>query len=156
MGVIAQWYYHHRGLAAGVTFTGGSIAGIVIPVAMRRLFTSIGFAWAVRVIGFICLGCLVIANILIRPRIKPNKSVKGKLIDLSALKDIRFMFLGMGIFFSEWALFVPITFITSYSLVQGINPDIAYYMIAFLNTGSCLGRIVPGILVDKIGPHVPP
>ena len=153
VGTTAQWYYHHRGLASGLTFTAGSIAGIILPIAMRRLFTSVGFGWTVRIVGFINLFSLVIGNLLIRPRIKPTKNLSGKVIDLSALKDLRFTLLGIGIFFSDWALFGPITFITSYALAQGIDPNLAYYMIAFLNVGSSLGRVVPGLLADKIGPY---
>ena len=152
VGVTAQWYYQHRGLASGVTFTGGSIAGIVLPIAMRRLFTKVGFPWTVRIVGFIFLFSLILGNLLIRPRIPPSKMLSGKIIDLSALKDMRFTLLGMGIFFSDWALFGPITFITSYSLAQGIDSNLSYYMIAILNVGSSLGRIIPGLLADKIGP----
>ena len=154
MGVTAQWYYHHRGLASGVTFTGGSAAGIVFPIAMRRLFTSVGFGWTIRIVGFVLLGSLVVANLLIRPRLKPRKSLTGKVVDLSALKDTRFLLLGMAIFFSDLGLFGPITFLTSYALAQGIDPNLAYYIIAILNVGSCIGRVVPGILADKIGPYV--
>jgi hypothetical protein len=121
---------------------------------MRRLFISIGFAWTVRVVGFIFLFSLLIGNLLLRPRIKPSKDIDAKIIDLSALKDLRFALLGVGIFFSDWALFGPLTFITSYSLSKGINPNLSYYMIAFLNVGSSLGRVVPGLLADKIGPYV--
>jgi hypothetical protein len=120
---------------------------------MRRLFTQIGFPWTVRVVGFINLGSLIVGNLLIRPRIKPNKNLSGKVIDLSALKDMRFTLLGLGIFFSDWALFGPITFITSYSLAQGIDSDLSYYMIPILNVGSSLGRVIPGLLADKIGPY---
>jgi hypothetical protein len=120
---------------------------------MRRLFESVGFPWTVRIVGFINLFSLVIGNLLIRPRIKPSKSLTGKVIDISAIKDIRFALLGIGIFFSDWALFGPITFITSYALAQGIDPNVAYYMIAFLNVGSSLGRVIPGLLADKIGPY---
>lgn len=121
---------------------------------MRRLFTKVGFPWTVRIVGFIFLFSLIIGNILIRPRIPPSKKLSGKIIDLSALKDLRFTLLGMGIFFSDWALFGPITFITSYSLAQGIDTNLSYYMIAILNVGSSLGRIIPGLLADKIGPYV--
>jgi MFS family permease len=153
VGVTAQWYYHHRGLASGVTFAGGSIAGIVLPIAMRHLFTTIGFPWTIRVVGFINLASLIAGNLLIRPRIKPTKTLDAKVIDLSALKDPRFALLGTGIFFSDWALFGPITFITSYALSRGIDPNLSYYMIAFLNVGSSFGRVIPGLLADKIGPY---
>jgi hypothetical protein len=151
VSITAQWYYEHRGLASGVVFTAGSVAGIVLPIGMRRLFVEVGFAWTVRIVGFIFMFCLIIGNVLLRPRLKPSKDL-GRLVDLSALKDIRFALLGTGIFFSDWALFGPLTFITSYSIAQGINPDLAYYMVAFLNIGSSFGRVVPGMLADKLGP----
>ena len=155
VGVIPQWYNRHRGLACGITFSSGSLAGIVFPIAMRQLFVSVGFGWTIRILGFIWLGCLVVCNLLIRPRLKPKKSLTGgQVIDLSALRDLRFLLLGIGIFFSDWALFGPITFLTSYSLAQGIDPNLAYYVIAFLNIGSCIGRVVPGVLADKIGPYM--
>jgi len=153
VSITAQWYYEHRGLASGVVFTAGSVAGIILPIAMRRLFVLIGYPWTVRVVGFIFLVCLIIGNLLLRPRIKPSKALNGKVVDLSALKDIRFALLGVAIFFSDWALFGPLTFITSYSLAQGISPDLSYYMVAFLNVGSSFGRVIPGLLADKIGPY---
>jgi len=155
VSITAQWYYERRGLASGVVFTAGSVAGIVLPICMRRLFVQIGFPWTIRVVGFILMFCLVIGNLLLRPRIKPSKDLKGKIVDVSALKDIRFALLGTGIFFSDWALFGPLTYITSYSIAQGINADLSYYMVAFLNVGSCFGRVIPGMLADKLGPYVP-
>jgi predicted MFS family arabinose efflux permease len=122
---------------------------------MRRLFVSVGFPWTIRIVGFIWLGSLVAANFLIRARIKPRKSLTGKIIDLSALKDPRFLLLGTAIFFSDWALFGPLTFITSYSISVGIDANLAYYMVALLNVGSCFGRVVPGILADRLGPYNP-
>lgn len=152
VGVTAQWFYRHRGLASGMTFTAGSVAGIVFPISMRKLFLSVGFPWTVRIVGFIWTASLVIGNLLIRARIQPKKFA-GRVIDLSALKDIRFALLGGGIFFSDWSLFGPITYITSYALAQNIDPNLAYYVIAFLNIGSCLGRVIPGVLADRLGPY---
>jgi hypothetical protein len=60
----------------------------------------------------------------------------------------------MEIFFSDWTLFGPITFLTSYVLAQGINFNTAHYIIAFLNVESCFERIVSGFLADKIGPYL--
>jgi hypothetical protein len=57
----------------------------------------------------------------------------SEVTDPSALKGLRLMLLEKGIFFGNLALFGPITFITNYSVAQGINPDIAYYVITFSN-----------------------
>lgn len=39
----------YRTVAYGLQATGSSIAGIIIPVMMRQLIPSVGFAWAMRI-----------------------------------------------------------------------------------------------------------
>jgi predicted MFS family arabinose efflux permease len=53
----------------------------------------------------------------------------------------------------EWALFIPITYITVFAASTGaITPDLSYQLIAILNAGSCIGRAVPGYVADRLGP----
>jgi hypothetical protein len=40
---------------------------------LNNLFISIGYAKAVRATGYLLLGCLVIACVLIKPRLPPRK-----------------------------------------------------------------------------------
>ena len=51
----------------------------------------------------------------------------------------------------EWAIFVPISYISSYALAQGIDPSLSYQLLAILNTGSFFGRWAPGIIADAFG-----
>ena len=72
-------------------------------------------------------------------------------IDLRAFLDPRFTLATFGVFSIEWALFVPLTYITSYALRLGLPADYAYQLVAILNVGSVFGRWVPGFVADKVG-----
>ncbi|ERS98389.1 hypothetical protein HMPREF1624_05173 [Sporothrix schenckii ATCC 58251] len=71
--------------------------------------------------------------------------------DLTIFRDRSYAAATLGIFFMEWGIFVPLTFIVSYGTAHRENTDQAYALLAFLNAGSVLGRFVPGLLADKFG-----
>jgi MFS family permease len=55
-------------------------------------------------------------------------------------------------FAMEWALFVPITYLTTFAVATGaMSPAFSYQLLAIFNAGSCIGRWVPGFLADKLG-----
>jgi MFS family permease len=51
----------------------------------------------------------------------------------------------------EFAVFVPITYITSYALHAGFSEEISYAIIVFLNLGAVFGRFLPGLAADRLG-----
>lgn len=57
----------------------------MFPSMARQLLGSIGFAWTVRAMGLVQLITLVMANLLLRPRIPPRQS--GPWIDLAQLES---------------------------------------------------------------------
>ena len=83
--------------------TSGSIGGIVFPLMLQRLFPMVGFAWATRILGFILLFLLVLANLLVRSRLprKPMASFKQVAPDFTVFKDLPFTFVTLGIFLME-------------------------------------------------------
>jgi predicted MFS family arabinose efflux permease len=132
-------------------FSSAAIAGIILPIAMRRLFVQYGFGWAIRILAFLSLGSLIIANILLRPRTKPD-AVERKLFDFGCLKELRFLLLCAAVFFAEMAVFPGYTYLGSYALAQGISPNLSYIFMTFIGVGSTVGRIIPGFAADIIGP----
>jgi hypothetical protein len=72
----------------GITVSGSSFGGVCFPIMLNRLFDSVGFAWGVRAAAFLMLGCLIIANFLVRSRLPPPGWTKGRqIVDFSALKE---------------------------------------------------------------------
>ncbi|KAI9789911.1 MAG: hypothetical protein M1816_005680 [Peltula sp. TS41687] len=147
---IGHFFMVRRGRATGVAACGGSIGGIVFPLILQSLFPRVGFAWGTRVIGFISVVLLIVANLLIKSRLPPRKGAKVT-PNLKILKDPIFFLTTCGVFLVEWGLFTPLTYISSYAVAHGKSQAFAYHLLAIFNAGSCFGRWIPGYFADKLG-----
>jgi MFS family permease len=149
---IGHFFLTKRGNATGVAMTSGSVGGIIFPLMLQALIPKVGFAWATRILGFIIIFLLVLANILTKSRL-PRKpmNLKSVIPDFRVFADAKFTFMTLGIFLMEWGIFVPLTYITSYAIDQGFGTSFSYQVLTLLNAGSFLGRFLAGWLADKIG-----
>jgi predicted MFS family arabinose efflux permease len=151
LSAVSHFFLVKRGNATGIAAAGGSMGGIIFPLSLQRLFPLVGFAWATRIIGFIFIICCAIAITLIRSRL-PSKPGQAVMPDLKILKDRAYLLATLGTFFMEWALFVPIAYLTSFAASSGaMSPAFSYQLIAIFNAGSCFGRWAPGYVGDKLG-----
>lgn len=149
---IGHFFLRKRGQATGLAAAGGSLGGIVYPLTLQALFPQVGWAWATRICGFITLALLIVANLFIRARLPPQKATRENIMpDFRIFRDPVFALTTAGIFFVEWGLFIPLTYISTYALHHGVDQSFSYQIIAILNTGSCFGRYLPGFVADKIG-----
>ena len=71
--------------------------------------------------------------------------------DFRIFRDKAFALTTAGVFFIEWGLFVPISYISSFALSVGVNPTFSYQLLALLNVGSVFGRWLPGYVADRWG-----
>jgi MFS family permease len=150
---IGHYFLVKRGNATGIAMTSGSIGGIIFPLMLQKLFPTVGFAWATRILGFILVFLLAMANLLVRSRLprKPLVSMKKVAPDFTTFKNLPFTFVTIGIFLMEWGIFVPLTYITSYATVHGHSSQFGFQILAILNAGSFFGRFCAGIVADIIG-----
>ncbi|KAI5821482.1 major facilitator superfamily domain-containing protein [Pyronema omphalodes] len=170
---IGHWFLVKRAYATGVATTGGSIGGIIFPLIIQKATPQIGFAWAVRTVGFVQIFLLLCGMTLVRARpevihgrqtpaneAQTSSNIPGLAlwralssirIDLKAFLDPRFTLTTISVFFIEWAVFVPLTYITSHALNLGLPLDLSYQLLAILNVGSVFGRWLPGFVADKMG-----
>lgn len=152
VAAIGHFFLQKRGQCTGLAAVGGSLGGIVYPLTLQALFPKIGFAWATRVIALINLMLLIVANLFIKSRLPPRKATKESILpDFRIFRDPVFALTTLGVFFVEWGLFVPLSYLVSYALKFGISSTFSYQIIAILNAGSCFGRYFPGWIADKIG-----
>jgi MFS family permease len=89
VSILPTYFSTRLGLAVGVASAGSSLGGVIYPIVLQRLLGSIGFAWAVRVIGFIALVTLAVPLAVMRMRIKPAKA--RAIIDWTAFTDLPYM-----------------------------------------------------------------
>jgi MFS family permease len=147
---IAHWFLKRRALATGIAATAGGIGGIIFPVLIANLAGSLGFPWAIRIIGFISAAFCFLSVALLRTRLSLN-SVKKGTVDIGALKEPCFSLLTAAIVLIDFALLIPLTYLPSYAQSRGLQDVIAYNLSSILNAASIVGRIVPGYFADRFG-----
>lgn len=151
VSAIGHFFMTGRANATGIAAAGGSVGGVIFPLMLQSLFPKVGWAWATRCQGFIFIILLILANLLIRTRLPPRPG-GSVLPDFKIFRQPAFLLVTVGTYFLEWGLFIPITYLASYSLQSGaMSPTFAYQIVAIFNAGSSLGRWAPGYMADKFG-----
>ncbi|KAJ5409328.1 uncharacterized protein N7487_003687, partial [Penicillium crustosum] len=150
VSAVGHWFNVRRGWATGVACTAGGIGGVAFPLIIIFAAPKIGFGWAIRIIAFLCAVLCILACVLLKTRLPPNKKA-GASVDFRALKDIKYASTTVAIFMVEFAVFIPITYIASYGAYVGIEDTMSYLLIPFLNIGAIPGRFLPGLIADRVG-----
>ncbi|KAE8409787.1 major facilitator superfamily domain-containing protein [Aspergillus pseudonomiae] len=147
---IAHWFHRRRALATGIAATAGGFGGIIFPILIWNLSEVVGFAWAIRITGFVCTLFCILCILFLKTRLPPKKLGGGK-IDIRVLREIPFSLLTVAIFLIDFALLIPLTYLTSYAESHDMEESLAYQLVSILNAASILGRVVPGYFADHYG-----
>ncbi|KXJ94168.1 major facilitator superfamily domain-containing protein [Microdochium bolleyi] len=152
VAAIGHFFFRRRGFASGLGSTAGGIGGITFPLILTKLFSRFDWGWSLRIVGFMNIFFLVLANLLVKKRLPAPKNASPH-PDFRILKDKTFGLFTLSVFMLEFGLFIPVAYISSYGIAQGFPRDFSTgTLLAIFNTGSVFGRIIPGYLADKIGP----
>ncbi|KAL7664025.1 Major facilitator superfamily (MFS) profile domain-containing protein [[Candida] zeylanoides] len=180
VGVVSHWFYSRRGRAIGFATTGGSVGGIIIPLMLRALYPKVGFAWAMRILAFFCLACMLLAIGLARGRLEVTKRNNNTLsrtstassetavsrvkrakrflsgtdvryFDFTQLKDVKYSLLIAGVFTEELSLMLMVTYLSSYALKQNMSESNSYLLLTVFNATGVPGRWIPGYASDILG-----
>ncbi|EXJ56611.1 hypothetical protein A1O7_06955 [Cladophialophora yegresii CBS 114405] len=156
VGLPSTWFVRRRGLAVGIVSSGASVAGIVLPIALRHLISTLGFPWSLRILAFISLATLLVSNVLIRQRLPPRRLTKGPtpFVEYPALRQPDFALYVVGQFITYFGFFGFYNYVESWAkstdLDSGGFP--LEYILPVLNAASILGRLIPCFVADYTGP----
>ena len=156
VGLPSTWFVRRRGLAVGIVSSGASVAGIVLPIALRHLIPTVGFPWSLRILAFISLSTLLISNVLIRQRLPPRRIAKGSapFVEYPALRQPDFALYVLGQFITYFGFFGFYNYVETWA--ESINLDSGAfpleYILPVLNAASILGRLIPCSVADYTGP----
>ncbi|KAF9519672.1 hypothetical protein BS47DRAFT_1358009 [Hydnum rufescens UP504] len=150
MPVVSHYFYKRRGLAYGIATIGSSAGGTVLPIAVRRLLPVVGFRWTMRIMAFLFVATLGIANITLRRRLPP-KNAKGGLFNFPAFKNMPYTLYTASACIGFLGIYTVLIYIDSAAVAAGIDPDISFYLVAIANASSTLGRLGPGLLANRLG-----
>ncbi|TFK48836.1 MFS general substrate transporter [Heliocybe sulcata] len=149
---VSTHFQKYRATAIGISVAGSSVGGIVYPIVLDHLFPKLGFAWTVRVLGFIGLGtCSVAVALVSRRPAAPRAASPRPWFDLRVVRDVPFVLLVCGSFLVCFGIFIPFFYIVSYSSAHSFSLATSFYLLSVMNAGGVLGRIAPAALSDAIG-----
>ncbi|KAJ7454141.1 major facilitator superfamily domain-containing protein [Mycena latifolia] len=142
---ITHWWTKKRGLAFGIATSGSAAGGVFFPIVMRELLNDLGFTWMCRIMGFVLIVTLGIANLCLRRRLPPRKA-PGGLFGFQVFRNTAFI-----VFFLA-SLTIPLgSFIGISTVLAGISQNFAFYVVAIQNGSSGLGALVFGLYGDRLG-----
>lgn len=150
LAAVSQYFNKNRGAAMGISVSGSSLGGVVIPLVLSKMLsgTSLGFGWSVRILGFIMAVFAAFATATISARLPPRTT---SFLIPSAFKEVQFDALIVAVFCMFIGLFMPIFYLPSFAVALGVKTTLASYLLAILNAASTFGRIIPGIIADRVG-----
>ncbi|KAF2790647.1 MFS general substrate transporter [Melanomma pulvis-pyrius CBS 109.77] len=150
VAILNTYFTTRIGMAVGLAASGSSFGGVIYPIVFHNLLPKIGFGWTTRVIGFLILATQFLPTLFMRVRVLPAK--KRSLLDLRAFLIPAYSLQVFGFFVGFMGLYMPFFYSQVYALTRHItNPDLAFYLLAIMNSSSIFGRIIPNFLADKLG-----
>ncbi|KAH9477434.1 MFS-type transporter pytF [Psilocybe cubensis] len=173
---VSQHFIERRGLAMGIITTGTALGGTFFSIVLEKFLNGpIGFAWGVRICGFISLACLALANMLIKTNYPPPEINSGSAdthiaqastppgpattVQESGMPLLRqlvrtpsyLVFIIFG-FVGSLALYNPIFSIELFALREAhVSTSLGGYLLAILNTSSIFGRLFFNQMADWYG-----
>ncbi|POR38655.1 Putative transporter MCH4, partial [Tolypocladium paradoxum] len=151
MSSIVSWFSKRRAAAYGIMVSGSSVGGVVLPIMMTKLIESIGFSWMMRTMAFLFVALLVFACLTVKSRLPPRPRPFRFIEYVEVLKDIRMVVTVSGLFFFMCGMFLPFNYVLLQAQAAGTSPTLIPYLLPILNAVGIFGRIIPGIVADKIG-----
>lgn len=150
MAATPQYFNKKRGAAMGIAVAGSSLGGVLLPIMLGKMLngSSLSFGWSVRVVAFILLVVLGSSCLCIKARLPPRK---GRFLLLEAFKDRQYLAVIAASFFMVLGVFVPMFFLPSYAVKNGMGTLLSSYLLSILNAASLFGRVIPGIMADRLG-----
>ena len=97
MAVLSTYFHRRRNLAIGLAISGSATGGMTYPIVVRQLLPRLGFPWAMRVMAFLQLATLLVANIFLKARLRARRS--GPLVEISAFEEAPYSLFTIGMFF---------------------------------------------------------
>ncbi|KAI0972706.1 major facilitator superfamily domain-containing protein [Xylaria arbuscula] len=145
----AQYFSKKRGLANGVVFAGGGFGGAVLSLALDPLIRSAGPAWAFRTLGLSTIVTGLPAAWFLKERTVVRR---GGFVEWRLFKDLSFVFIFIAGAIGTFPLLVPPFFLPLFANAIGLSSATGAGLLAGFNFASAAGRIISGLLCDKIGP----
>lgn len=165
---VVKWFVRHRGFAVGLASSGGSLGTLLLPPVAQVLVSAVGWRAAYVAFG---AGIFIVLN-LVALVMRPDPESMGLRPDgadaaraaaeppdaawpLGAVIRTGAFWLLAATFTTTWIpVFIPLVHIVPFTRDLGFSPLIAATALSALGGGAVAGRLVMGLVSDRIGRRV--
>lgn len=150
LAATGQYFQKKRAAAMGIAIAGSSVGGVVFPIMLGKMLANekLGCGWTIRICGFVMIAVMLPSCLAIRARLPPRK---GKLFLPRAFLELPYVTLILGSFMMLLGIFIPPFYLPTFAVGNGMSTELASYLVSIYNAASFFGRVIPGILADKLG-----
>jgi MFS family permease len=154
VAIISHYFRTRRALAMTIVASGSSLGAIAHPLMLNYTFRSLGFANAVRASAVLVSGLLLVACLLMHPRLPPATSHPPFWRSLPRFaKDTPYVLAVLAISTYTAGFYFPLFYLQLDAMTHGINETFAFYSLVIMNASSFVGRLSPGFFAQKLGVH---
>jgi MFS transporter, OFA family, oxalate/formate antiporter len=162
---VVKWFARRRGLAVGLASSGGSVGTLVMPPLAQLAVSELGWRGAYLVLGATVLVVLTATAPLLRRDPEsmglhpdgdatpppPTRADAGGLTLGAAARTGTFWLMAVA-FAATWIpVFIPLVHLVPLASDLGHSPMHAAAAVSVLGAGAVLGRLVMGLVSDRIG-----
>lgn len=159
IAIVPMYFRTRRATAMATSTVGSGLGATVYPLIFQAANKSVGFGWAVRIMGFMVLVSCAFSYAIIQPRIRranivnEQKTLSFKFfIDTTAFRETTYLLFCVAIFFNNLSFFNPSYYVQSYALSHGMTEaNGGLYILSILNACTIPGRIIPSMIADRVG-----
>ena len=125
LSALSTHFDRYKSTALGIALAGSGLGGVMYPLALKALFSRVGFGWGVRVVALMSLVCCMVGVLTVTPKAcipasgseasESTEKVEEPIIEKTsggvwsrALKDQKFMLIIIGSIFislGAWTAF---------------------------------------------------
>ncbi|CAH0003227.1 unnamed protein product [Clonostachys byssicola] len=156
ISAAGKLFVERRGTAIGFALAGASVGGVAIPLLLNATFPRFGWAWSMRILGFIILvlnliGSLCLVLVSDQVPLNTDLGIRSAAPSLEAFGSGTFCFTTVGFALIELAMFGINGLLPTFAVSVGFSLQTAYVLLSVLAGSSFFGRIVAGVAADYIG-----
>ncbi|KAK9238827.1 major facilitator superfamily domain-containing protein [Lipomyces kononenkoae] len=148
---ISGWFSERRGLAFGVAASGASIGGICLSLIFQSLagksFQIAVYVTAAVLFVFSFIATATTFSRLPMPSTQPYQLAK---LYVDPFLEPVFSLYTASMFLIYLGLYVPMAYFASSAIADGVPTENSLQIVTYFNVGSFFGRVLLGLLSDRM------
>ncbi|KAJ7246882.1 MFS general substrate transporter [Mycena haematopus] len=152
IAVVSHYFHKRRALAMTIVASGSSLGATLHPIMLNNTFDSLGFPNAVRASAGLISGLLIIACLLMHPRLPPAATHPEILKALPRFaRDAPYVFAVIAMCAYTIGFYFPLFYLQLDAVKHGIDQTLSFYSLVIMNASSFFGRLSPGFFAHRLG-----